>query len=178
MLANRRSRPSRFSPRPSRSQFGRQAGSAAAPLATAAIINSTGARRIIGRHHAHNGAAGSTAAGAGNGTQGEQETHAAIIEHRRAGLSWAKVADKLNGTGHRTRTGGQWTRQGAHQVRQAATGSTAPPRAEGRARPGAPPHKTPHRRGHHQGRRRRAQGPDLGDFHTAVNMAPLDVEGC
>ena len=34
--------------------------------------------------------------------QGEQETLAAIIEHRRAGLSWAKVADKLNATGHRT----------------------------------------------------------------------------
>ena len=32
--------------------------------------------------------------------QGEQETHAAIIEHRAAGLSWAKVADKLNATGH------------------------------------------------------------------------------
>ena len=45
--------------------------------------------------------------------------YAAIIEHRRAGLSWAKVADKLNATGHRTRTGGQWTRQGAHQVHQA-----------------------------------------------------------
>ena len=42
--------------------------------------------------------------------QGEQETLAAIIEHRRAGLSWAKVADKLSATGHRTRTGGQWTR--------------------------------------------------------------------
>ena len=44
-----------------------------------------------------------------------------IIEHRRAGLSWAKVADKLNATGHRTRTGGQWTGhdQGAHQVHQA-----------------------------------------------------------
>ena len=51
--------------------------------------------------------------------QGEQETLAAIIEHRRAGLSWAKVADKLSATGHRTRTGGQWTRQGAHQVHQA-----------------------------------------------------------
>ena len=51
--------------------------------------------------------------------QGEQETLAAIIEHRTAGLSWAKVADKLNATGHRTRTGGQWTRQGAHQVHQA-----------------------------------------------------------
>ena len=46
--------------------------------------------------------------------QGEQETLAAIIEHRRAGLSWAKVADKLSATGHRTRTGGQWTRQGAY----------------------------------------------------------------
>ena len=34
------------------------------------------------------------------------------IEHRAAGLSWAKVADKLSATGHRTRTGGQWTRQG------------------------------------------------------------------
>ena len=34
--------------------------------------------------------------------QGEQETLAAIIEHRRAGLSWAKVADTLNATGHRT----------------------------------------------------------------------------
>ena len=33
--------------------------------------------------------------------------------------SWAKVADKLNGSGHRTRTGGQWTRQGAQQVYQA-----------------------------------------------------------
>ena len=42
--------------------------------------------------------------------QGEQETLAAIHEHRRAGLSWAKVADKLNATGHRTRTSGQWTR--------------------------------------------------------------------
>ena len=51
--------------------------------------------------------------------QGEQETHAAIIEHRRAGLSWGKVADKLNATGHRTRTDGQWTRQGAHQVHRA-----------------------------------------------------------
>ena len=51
--------------------------------------------------------------------QGEQETLAAIIEHRRAGLSWAKVADQLSATGHRTRTGGQWTRQGAHQVHQA-----------------------------------------------------------
>ena len=51
--------------------------------------------------------------------QGEQETLAAIIEHRAAGLSWAKVADKLNAAGHRTRTGGQWTRQGAHQVHQA-----------------------------------------------------------
>ena len=50
--------------------------------------------------------------------QGEQETLAAIIEHRRAGLSWAKVADQLNATGHRTRTGGHWTRQGAHQVLQ------------------------------------------------------------
>ena len=51
--------------------------------------------------------------------QGEQETLAAIIEHRRAGLSWAKVVDKLNATGHRTRTGGQWTRPGAHQVHRA-----------------------------------------------------------
>ena len=51
--------------------------------------------------------------------QGEQETLTAIIEHRAAGLSWAKVADKLSATGHRTRTGGQWTRQGAHQVHQA-----------------------------------------------------------
>ena len=51
--------------------------------------------------------------------QGGQETLAAIIEHRAAGLLWAKVADKLNATGHRTRTGGQWTRQGAHQVHQA-----------------------------------------------------------
>ena len=51
--------------------------------------------------------------------QGEQETLAAIIEHRGAGLSWAKVADKLSATGHRTRTGGRWTRQGAHQVHQA-----------------------------------------------------------
>ena len=51
--------------------------------------------------------------------QGEQETLAAIIEHRAAGLSWAKVADKLSATGHRTRTGGRWTRQGAHQVHQA-----------------------------------------------------------
>ena len=33
--------------------------------------------------------------------QGEQETLASSIEHRRAGLSWAKVADKLNATGHR-----------------------------------------------------------------------------
>ena len=32
--------------------------------------------------------------------QGEQETLAAIIEHRAAGLSWAKVADKLSATGH------------------------------------------------------------------------------
>ena len=51
--------------------------------------------------------------------QGEQETLAAIIEHRRAGLSWAKVADQLSATGHRTRTGGRWTRQGAHQVHRA-----------------------------------------------------------
>ena len=27
--------------------------------------------------------------------------------------------DKLNATGHRTRTGGLWTRQGAHQVHRA-----------------------------------------------------------
>ena len=66
MLANRRSWPIRFSTL----QSGRQAGSAAAPLATAAIINSTGARRIIGRHHAHNGAAGSTAAGSLRAAQG------------------------------------------------------------------------------------------------------------
>ena len=51
--------------------------------------------------------------------QGEQETLAAIIAGRRAGLSWAKVADRLSATGHRTRTGGRWTRQGAHQVHQA-----------------------------------------------------------
>ena len=51
--------------------------------------------------------------------QGEQETLAAIIEHRRAGLSWAKVVDQLNATGHRTRTGGRWTRLGVHQVHQA-----------------------------------------------------------
>ena len=51
--------------------------------------------------------------------QGEQATLAAIIAHRAAGLSWAKVADKLNATGRRTRTGGRWTRQGAHQVHQA-----------------------------------------------------------
>ena len=50
--------------------------------------------------------------------QGEQETLAAIIEHRRASLSWAKVADKLNATEHRTRTGGQWTR-GPLSARQA-----------------------------------------------------------
>ena len=50
---------------------------------------------------------------------GQQETLAAIIEHRAAGLSWAKVADKLSGAGHRTQTGGQWTRQSAHQVHQA-----------------------------------------------------------
>ena len=51
--------------------------------------------------------------------QGEQETLADMVEYRRAGLSWAKVADKLNTAGHRTRTGGRWTRQGAHQVHQA-----------------------------------------------------------
>ena len=67
-----------------------------------------------GRRTARNGADGRR-----EWHQGEQETLAAIIEHRRAGLSWAKVADKLNATGHRTRTGGQWTRQGAHQVHQA-----------------------------------------------------------
>ena len=43
--------------------------------------------------------------------QGEQETLAAIIEHRAAGLSWAKVADKLNATRSTKR----------------ATGSTPPP---------------------------------------------------
>ena len=78
-------RPIRFSP----SQFGRQAGSAAAPLATAAIINSTGARRIIQRHHAHNGAAGSTAAGAGNGTRASRKRtphphRAASVDNARA----------------------------------------------------------------------------------------------
>ena len=49
---------------------------------------------------------------------------AAIIEHRRAGLSWAKVADKLNATGHRTRTGGRWTRQ-VHQARERSHGAAA-----------------------------------------------------
>ena len=44
--------------------------------------------------------------------QCEQETLAAIIEHRGAGFSWAKVADKLSATGHRTRTGGQWNAPG------------------------------------------------------------------
>ena len=39
--------------------------------------------------------------------------------NRAAGLSWAKVADQLSATGHRTRTGGRWTRQGAHQVHRA-----------------------------------------------------------
>ena len=48
--------------------------------------------------------------------RGEQETLADMIEHRRAGLSWGKVADQLNAAGHRTRTGGLWTRQGCHQV--------------------------------------------------------------
>ena len=57
--------------------------------------------------------------------QGEQETLAAIIEHRAAGLSWAKVADQLSATGHRTRTGGQWTRQGAHQAREREHGAAA-----------------------------------------------------
>ena len=56
---------------------------------------------------------------AGHGTRASRKTLAAIIEHRAAGLSWVKVADKLNATGHRTRTGGRWTRQGAHQVHQA-----------------------------------------------------------
>ena len=49
----------------------------------------------------------------------EQIVLADMVERRRAGLSWGKVADKLNAAGHRTRTGGQWTRQGAHQVHQA-----------------------------------------------------------
>ena len=48
--------------------------------------------------------------------QGEQDTFATMIEHRRAGLSWGKVADQLNAAGRRTRTGGRWTRQGCHQV--------------------------------------------------------------
>ena len=69
--------------------------------------------------------------------QGEQETHAAIIEHRAAGLSWAKVADKLSATGHRTRTGGQWTRQGAHQVHLARErDDLAPQRKRRQARRG------------------------------------------
>ena len=52
--------------------------------------------------------------------QGEQETLAAIIEHRAAGLSWAKVADQLSATGRRYECGARrWTRQGAHQVHQA-----------------------------------------------------------
>ena len=55
-------RAARTAPRGPLGGLSRQAGSAAAPLATAAIINSTGARRIIGRHHTYNGAAGSTAA--------------------------------------------------------------------------------------------------------------------
>ena len=45
---------------------------------------------------------------------------AAIIEHRAAGLSWAKVADKLNATGRRTRTGNPWTWRAA-----ACTGARA-----------------------------------------------------
>ena len=50
---------------------------------------------------------------------GEQRTLATIASCRAAGLSWARVAAALNGAGFRTRTGGQWTRQGAHQVQQA-----------------------------------------------------------
>ncbi len=67
--------------------------------------------------------------------RGEQETLAAIIEHRSAGLSWAKVADKLNATGRRTRTGGRWTRQGAHQVHRARE------RELGAQRDGRPPQR-------------------------------------
>ena len=51
----------------------------------------------------------------------EQATLRALLAARAAGLSWAKVADKLNAAGHRTRTGRQWSRQGAAQVHATAT---------------------------------------------------------
>ena len=49
----------------------------------------------------------------------EQATLADMHQHRRAGLSWAGVADQINTAGRRTRTGGHWTRQGVHQVMRA-----------------------------------------------------------
>ena len=78
------------------------------------------------------------------------------------GLSWAKVADKLNATGHRTRTGGQWTRQGAHQVHQARE------REHGAAAiNGARAARRASRGQGTLGRRRYAQGRILGGFSSA-----------
>ena len=76
--------------------------------------------RSTGRRHCNVAPFGSTWRGGRRvDDQGEQLTLASIIEHRRAGLSWQGVADQLNADGQRTRTGAQWTRQGAHQIHTA-----------------------------------------------------------
>ena len=82
-------------------------------LACGAFFGAGGASNRPARRHAATAGGNSGACSAPYGFQfiegrrewhqGEQETLAAIIEHRRAGLSWAKVAGKLSATGHRTR---------------------------------------------------------------------------
>ena len=75
--------------------------------------------------------------------QGEQETLAAIIEHRAAGLSWAKVADKLSATGHRTLVPAVSGRARAPpRSTKRANGSTAPQR---KGRSGSGFGRFPHR---------------------------------
>ena len=50
----------------------------------------------------------------------EQETLAMVQEARADGLSWAKVAKRLNASGRRTRTGRPWSAQGVHHNAKAS----------------------------------------------------------